>query len=277
MGSNAVDITILGLARDCARTIPNLLGLIDALQASGITTQAIIGENGSRDGTRPLLDAAAARGRLRILDTGFMAEHGRLKRMALGREALAGAARESGIASKVVCVVDLDTPMAVTPDAASLRQAMRRLLADDAIFAAAATSRPSYYDLIAFDDGQASFEHLLDEIHARETNPLRYYSLFRDVIYPAQEALTSERVLYCISAFNGLCLYRSEDYATGSYCTGSRFDLCEHLTFNRSVAAATGKSMIIDPLLRVAMPPEHCRKSFVAFWVQRARKLGQRF
>ena len=75
-----------------------------------------------------------------------------------------------------------------------------------------------------------------------------------------------------MSAFNGLCLYRHEDYSRGSYTAGSDFRVCEHLTFNRSIAAATGRAMVIDPTLAVRTPVEHGRRSLPMFWVQRALK-----
>ncbi len=277
MDGKAVDLAILGLARDCAQTLPNFLRLIAGMKAEGISSLVIVGENGSRDGTRDLLHQAAQRGVLRVMDTSFMAKETRFRRMALGRQALADAWRRTGIASDVVCVLDLDAPMSTAPDLTGLRRAISRLKTDAGIFAVSATSRPTYYDLIAFDDGYICFENLALEIKQRERNPISYYKLFSQTIYPAQAALTTDRELQCISAFNGLALYRSSDYARGSYSSGTQADICEHLAFNRSIASASGKRMIVDPGLRVEMPAEHCRKSFLPFWIQRVRKLARRF
>ncbi|GJE18448.1 glycosyltransferase family 2 protein [Methylobacterium marchantiae] len=276
MKGRPVDLAVLALARDCAKTLPNFLRMIESLEAGGVSTFAIVGENGSRDATRALLVEAASRGLLRIEDTGFMSGLPRLERMARGREALAMRLRRTPVVSPLVCILDLDEPMSAAPDVASLRRVMARLLDDHDRFASAATSRPTYYDLLAFDDGSLSFDRLDEEIHARETNPFRYWSFFQKTIYPAQRQLTSDRTIPCVSAFNGLCLYKGEDFALGSYCDGSDFRLCEHLTFNRSVAAATGRAMAIDPDLVVTMPVEHGSRSFGAFWAQRVQKLALR-
>ena len=276
MDGKAVDLAILGLARDCAQTLPSFLRLVAELEADGISSLVIVGENGSRDGTRALLLQAARRGVLRVEDTGFMAREPRFRRMALGRQALADALRGTGIASEFVCVLDLDAPMRTPPNVASLRRAMSRLNGDPDIFAVAATSRPSYYDLIAFDDGRICFEGLARTIKQSERNPIAYYRLFDQTIYPAQAALTTNRELRCLSAFNGLALYRASDYAQGGYVTETPAEICEHLTFNRAIASASGKSMVVDPGLRVDMPAEHGRKPFLPFWIQRARKLAQR-
>ena len=266
------DVAVLALARDCARTVPAFLQWIDELDAGGVSTFVLVGENGSRDDTRGLLSRAQAAGVLRLEDTGFMRDLPRLRRMAEGRQHMAARLAEARVAPRAVCVLDLDEPMSSPPRVEAFRAALARLLAADDLFAVASTSSPTYYDLLAFDDGQIAFDHLLDDIRAAETDPFTYYRLFADRIYPQQWRLTSPLEIRCVSAFNGLCLYRYGDYARGSYTAGSDFRVCEHLTFNRSIAAATGRAMVIDPTLAVRTPVEHGRRSFPMFWAQRALK-----
>ena len=66
-----IDLLFLCLARDCEATIPEFLAFLDRLEAHGFRCSAIVGENGSRDGTRKLIEAAAHR-RVGLLDTAFM-------------------------------------------------------------------------------------------------------------------------------------------------------------------------------------------------------------
>lgn len=51
------------------------------------------------------------------------------------------------------------------------------------------------------------------------------------------------------SAFGGLCIYRAEDFAQGTY-DGSD---CEHVTFHASIANKTGKRLYLNPSQRTVM------------------------
>jgi hypothetical protein len=239
---------------------------------------AIVGENGSRDGTRALLESAAQTGLVRVEDTSFL-EHvpGRLQRMALGREFLASKVREMDDVVRAVGVVDVDEEFFDTLDPALLVARLRRLDSDEEVFAVAATSRPTYYDLLAFEDGARSFPRLAEQIRQRERRPIAYYRFFRDVVYPAQRSLTTDADIVCTSAFNGLCLYRWETFVAGSYLPPAGGDwICEHVTFHRSLARATGRSMVVDGSLVLPTPPEHGPRSLPGFVAQRLVKLVRR-
>lgn len=274
--ADTCDIVFLALARDCAATIPGMLRGLGALQDSGLRVRLLVGENGSRDKTRGLLvEASASSGLVHVLDTSFMAADGsRLERMARGRQFLADQFQELGWAARAICVADMDEPFLedLSPDLFASRFA--RLEADQGIFAVSASSRPSYYDLLAFEDDTRSFVGLDSRIASLQSNPVRYYSLFRDVIYPEQHRLTSDDDIECTSAFNGLCLYRADAYALGSYLPPEGHSwICEHITFNRSLVAATGHRMVVDGAFVLPMPPEHGRRTLPGFVWQRARKL----
>lgn len=270
------DILFLGLARDCRASVPNLFQLMDRLAAARLKSVALIGENGSRDGTREILQGQAGARDLRIVDTGFMAAiPDRLARMAAGREHLKSIIAQEGIAPRFVCVLDLDEPLLHLPALPAIEAALGRLVVKRDVFAISATSRPWYYDLLAFDDGLVNFIGLETEAARRRGNPVRYYSYFRDKLYPYQAKLTSPHEIECVSAFNGFCLYRFEDYRQGRYLDGSSAGLCEHIVFNRGLAAFTGLKMVVSPDLVVNMPREHGRKSFLGFWAQRLRKLAR--
>lgn len=267
-----MDFAFLALARDCAATIPRFLELLETLRRSGSNVVAFVGENGSRDGTRALLQQAQARGEIIFVPTPFMAqEPQRLRRMALGRERLKYELEASGLASRFVCVLDIDNVIAAPPTVPALLAAAAKL-DRPGIFGVSASSRPHYYDLLAYEDEQRSFATLLDEIAISRSGIVKYYRFFCSRIYPHQQALTSNREITCASTFNGLCLYRADVYRLGSYRkTGPA--ICEHLVFNRRLAALTGGTMLIDPGLVLRTPPDHAQQSFLPFAWRRIRKL----
>ena len=51
------------------------------------------------------------------------------------------------------------------------------------------------------------------------------------------------------SAFGGLCIYRTQDYLAGTYSG----DDCEHVTFHRTIAERTGRTLCINPTQRCVM------------------------
>jgi hypothetical protein len=266
------DFAFLALARDCAGTIPRFLELLETLRHSGSRITAFVGENGSRDGTRALLQRAEARGEITVVPTDFMAgEPDRLRRMALGRERLKSELECSGISPRFVCVLDIDNVIAAPPAVTALLGAAEKL-DRPGIFGVSATSRPHYYDLLAFEDGQRSFVTLLDDLATSRTGIVRYYRFFCSRIYPDQRALTSDHEIRCASTFNGLCLYRADSYRLGSYLQAGPA-LCEHLVFNRRLAALTGETMLIDPDLVLRTPVDHAAQSFLPFAWRRLRKL----
>lgn len=270
--SERPDLAFLALAKDCAGTVPRFLELLETLRRSGLHVVAFVGENGSHDETRALLQRAEARGEIILVPTTFMAgEPERLRRMALGRERLKGELENSGISPRFVCVLDIDNVIATPPTVPALLTAASKL-DRPGIFGVSATSRPHYYDLLAFEDGRRSFVTLLDELAKSRTGIVRYYRFFRSRIYPYQRALTSDREISCASTFNGLCLYRGDSYRLGSYLQAGPA-LCEHLVFNRRLASLTGGTMLIDPGLVLQTPIDHAERSFLPFAWRRLRKL----
>jgi hypothetical protein len=266
------DFAFLALAKDCASTIPRFLELLETLRRDGSSVAAFVGENGSRDGTRALLQRAEARGEVSLVPTPFMAdEPERLRRMALGRQRLKSELEASGIEPRFVCVLDIDNVMARPPSIATLLAAASKL-DRQGVFGVSATSRPHYYDLLAFEDEHRSFDTLLDDLAKSRIGIFKYYRFFRSRIYPHQRALTDDREIECASTFNGLCLYRADDYRLGSYLQAGP-SICEHLVFNRGLAAETGGTMIIDPGLVLRTPMDHAQRSFLPFAWLRLRKL----
>lgn len=272
VGPPRPDFAFLALAKDCAATIPPFLELLQTLRRSGSSVAAFVGENGSRDGTQALLDQAQRRGELILVPTAFMAsEPERLRRMALGRQRLKSELEASGLEPRVVCVLDIDNVIAVPPPIPALLAAAAKL-DRPGVFGVSASSRPHYYDLLAYEDEHRSFTTLLDELAINRSGIVQYYHFFRSRIYPHQRALTSDREISCASTFNGLCLYRAETYRLGSYRQAGPV-ICEHLVFNRRLAALTGGAMLIDPDLVLRTPRDHAEQSFLPFAWRRFRKL----
>jgi hypothetical protein len=267
-----IDLLFLCLARDCEATIPEFLAFLDRLEAHGFRCSAIVGENGSRDGTRKLIEAAAHR-RVGLLDTAFMQKGARrLVRMAMGRQALLESAKERGLGEDYICVADLDNVMAVPPEPAAMRMAIERLRTDHSLFAVGATSRPVFYDLLALRAEGHDYSGLNAEIIAAQSNPLGYFQFHQRRIFKNQRLMTRAEPITCTSSFNGLCLYNAEDFYLGTYRSDAEAEICEHVSLNLSIARATGKRMLIAPELFIRAPADHTPVGFVRFWYDRIRK-----
>lgn len=266
-------ILFLCLARDCAETLPAFFRFLAALGEQGISAAAWIGENGSSDGTGRLIDEAAGLGVERVDTSAMAAASERLERMAIGRQLLLDRLRASTMRPRVVCVADLDSVMAAPPEPERLTAAMAELEQDAGLFAVGASSRPYYYDLLAFRHEEFGF---LRDLHVRiqkaKRNPLTYYHFQATEMYAVQRRVTARVPLRCASSFNGLCLYRGEDYLRGTYRAADEREVCEHVTFNLAVAASTGRQMRVSDGLVLAMPADHAPVGFVRFWRDRVRK-----
>ncbi len=265
-------ILFLALARDCEASLPAFFSYLDTLRSQGFRCTAIIGENGSRDRTRDLIKQAAAQD-VALLDTGFIeVQDRRGVRIAMGRQALLDLAMGDGADQEFICVADLDDIILEPPKPEAVIKAIRRLRTFDHLFAIGATSAPVYYDLISFRAPGHDYSTLRAEIRAAKRRPLSYYQFFRDHIYDKQKLMTRPDAIVCTSSFNGFCIYNASDYWLGTYRAQNEADVCEHLTFNLSIAQATGKRMLVLPELTVSAPTEHTPVGFFGFWRDRIER-----
>ena len=69
-----------------------------------------------------------------------------------------------------------------------------------------------------------------------------------------------------------MCIYKQDAFHQGSYIAGERFEICEHVTFNRGLAAS-GKRIAVLPSLCLAAPEEHTRKTVLTFTYFRLQRL----
>jgi hypothetical protein len=277
-----VAIAFLGLARDCVGSLPIFFRFVDSLDQASISSVVLIGENGSTDGTRELLERRAAEGRLQVVDTGFMAGiPRRLQRMAQGREKVKLALKNSGARPAYVCVVDLDRVMTIPPRVEDFTQAMELLANDERLFAVSADSKPYFYDLLAYEDDELSFAWLPHKSEEVATmRPRRYYGQILKHISAYQRSLTKLGDRLCISSFNGMCIYKASYYSRASYLATGKVDICEHLVLNRSIFRATGRRILITRFLTLRTPAEQMPIGPIAFWVQqiykKLRRMGSR-
>jgi hypothetical protein len=220
-------LLFLCLARDCAQTIGFFFRYMESLEDLGLYCSAIIGENGSSDGTPNLILQQNNRN-VRLLDTSFMGNIGnRLKRLALGRQALLEAASGSGWDEDYVCIVDLDNVMRRPPSLAALQSAMMNLQSDSKIFAIGATSFPVYYDLLSLRAEGYEFLATLDaEIAEAKKHPFKYFQFHREKIYKIQWRMTRPERILCDSSFNGFCIYNSVDFYKGTYRAANETEVC---------------------------------------------------
>lgn len=267
-------LLFLCLARNCAQTLPGFFAFLADLRREGIAASAWIGENGSSDATPQLIERAAPLGVERVDTSAMAASSERLQRMAIGRQLLLDRLRALSAQPPIVCVADLDGVMQVPPAPAALAAALGQLQQDPALFAIGAASQPYYYDLLALR--LEGFEFLHD-LHARiqraKRNPLTYYHFQSTQMYAVERRVTALLPFRCASSFNGLCLYRTEDYLRGTYRADDEAEVCEHVTFNLSVAARTARQMLVSDTLRFAMPADHSPVSFPRFWLDRLSKM----
>src|SRR5262245_15789761 len=142
----------------------------------------------------------------------------RLQRMAEGREALKLALEESGTKPTYVCVADLDGVMIVPPPLKDFIRAIEILEEDERLFAVSADSKPYFYDLLAYQDDELGFEWLPQKSAEVATlRPRRYYDQILKHISAYQRKLTKLGDRFCISSFNGMCIYKRIYYWPASY------------------------------------------------------------
>lgn len=268
----SVRLLFLCLARDCAETIPKFFAWLDELEPHGFQCRAIIGENGSQDRTRELIQAAGG-SRIELLGTEFMSqEPRRLMRMAIGREALLQQSRKHQQHYDFVCVADLDNVMLAPPRPVALRDAAVRLEKDSTLFAIGATSRPVYYDLLALRAEGHDYASLNAEIASAQRKPWSYFRFHQRRIYSNQIAMTRPDPVPCLSSFNGFCMYNAKYYWLGTYLADNASEVAEHVSLNLSINRATGRTMLVSPDLYVATPQEHGPTDLLRFYARRMRK-----
>lgn len=280
--ADPIRLFVLSLCRDCAATLPPFLKMLDALDADPrFQVHAIFGENGSRDGTRTLLEQAAINPRRRWLDTAFMAKvPERLARMAQGREALRRALPPAQ-PGDVVMVADPDLHVSPTLDAGLLSAALDELT-QEGVTGLCSHSHPRYYDILALeiaygDPNPALARHLPQLVSCSQVQKLlgfRAKIVQHSRVLRLQNALGTGAGLRAISAFNGLCVYRRDLYDRVSYIGDAVH--CEHVHLHRALHALTGGRILVSRVLGVIAPDEHLQSLGGVIFSKIARALRSR-
>jgi len=268
-------IVFLALARNCARYLPALFGILEGISSLGMNVVAVIGENGSSDNTAYLLDDERQRHRNIIhIDTSFMENiPSRYKRMAEGREALSRYAATYFSDAKYVCVVDVDNVLSAVPPSKAILLSAQQLYSRTDLFGVSAISAPHYYDLAALRCEGLFDENVLPQIADAKKGILLYYTFMRRKVFEVQKRVTSSHIRLCKSAFNGLCVYKAQDYFSSTYITDDVEDVCEHVVLNLGIHQVTGRRILIDDHMVLSMPREHGPQTLAAFVGRRALKL----
>jgi glycosyltransferase involved in cell wall biosynthesis len=273
-------IVFLALARNCAKYLPAFFTFLEKLSAEGIPVAAVVGENGSTDDTLSLLKSAQAQARnVTCLDTSFIEaipNAQRTRRLGEARAALARYASERFPRARYICVIDVDNVLLKMPSPKTFLASAEKIHARSDIFGVASVSHPYYYDMAALRSNTFFTKNVIPLIAENKRNILRYYSFMQENVYQVQRAFTASDIRLCESAFNGLCIYNPADYYSGSYVDPSMPDVCEHVILNLGIHRSTGRRILVDDSLAVAMPEEHGPQSLPYFVSSRALKLAQR-
>jgi hypothetical protein len=269
-------IVFLSLARNCAKYMPALFELIAGVASQGVNVAAVIGENGSSDGTADFLAAMHIQNpNIVCVNTSFMdGIPSRLRRMAEGRQRLVRYAARHYPRAKYICVIDVDNVLEKTPSAEVLLESASRIYSNKSLFGVAATSDPYYYDISALRCSEFYSQNIYPEIMKAKDNLFGYFKFMKDNLFKLQTDFTNSKFRLCESAFNGLCIYRPIDYYTSSYLGDGQDDVCEHVILNHEIGASTGAKILVDERLVLAMPPEHGPQSLASFVGRRALKIG---
>lgn len=256
-------IIVLSLVRNCKKQVASFLAIEKELQDVGASVDFIFGENSSRDGTREILEQlAASKPNWTIIDTAEMLKYKhRLYRMAVGRELLLNALKAKGSHWDFVVVVDGDDVLRTTPSARVLLEECMRLYTNKELFGISASTDPYYYDLLALRIPGYFELNLMGPISTAKKKVWSYYKFMKDNVFLIQQEITKLHGLKCSSAFNGLCIYRYEDYVLSSYLPTHDIPVCEHVTFNEALFRRSRRWVEISNRLRLQTPEGHGPRS----------------
>ena len=261
-----VEFAVLGLARNCDAGAHSLLAELHSWSTAGIGVVAFVGENGSSDATRETLMRGGRA--VRVVDTSAIAsESDRFRRMAAGRQLVMNAFIDSGIGARYVVVVDLDGPFLQSAGLGAVRTAAS-MLDDPKLIGVSATSKPYYYDLLALDGPNLHYGARLAELLRLKGSVVTRYGAYERDVYREQKRLTRMVPMNCVSAFNGICIYRATDYRRVSYVSVDFVNQCEHITLNRLLHELTGGHVRVSDRLIVQCPREHGPQGFWAFLIR---------
>ena len=263
---NNFDIIFLGLAKNVEKTISAFFKSCENLSVSGLKICAIIGENGSKDKTRNILqNFKSSKFYFIYLKTDFLDTYeNRIIRLTNGREYLKEYIIENKIISKFVSVVDLDSVLSKGIEEISFLETIQILeKRKNELFAISAKSKPYYYDMLPLII-KDYFEYDIYKIQTT-FSLINFYNLRKIYIYNFQKKITQMRDVLTISSHNGLTIYFYTNYITGLYKKDSKEIKSEHINFNLTIHKLTKKYILMTNKLNLITPPEHMPLNLIEF------------
>ena len=251
-----IDIAFLGLAQNCEKHLPKFFSVIKEISQKK-KIEVYIGENGSDDFTFGVIQKNIADNNKNInfIDTTFIEEFDdRIKRLALARQTLKNILIQSNLKPKFVCVVDLDDVLNHNFNSNMIENLI--VLLDekkDQYFGISVNSKPYYYDILNFESDEFPNRYIKK---LQNNKSIKSYNDRRNFIYKVQHLLTKKKFFDCISGFNGLCIYRYEEYIKSDYVENAKDQTPEHLFFNRYLNKTLDKKILVTNNF-FKMPDEH--------------------
>ncbi len=251
-----IDIAFLGLAQNCEKHLPKFFSVIKEISQKK-KIEVFIGENGSDDFTFGVIQKNIADNNKNInfIDTTFIEEFDdRIKRLALARQTLKNILIQSNLKPKFVCVVDLDDVLNHNFNSNMIENLI--VLLDekkDQYFGISVNSKPYYYDILNFESDEFPNRYMKK---LQNNKSIKSYNDRRNFIYKVQHLLTKKKFFDCISGFNGLCIYRYEEYIKSDYVENAKDQTPEHLFFNRYLNKTLDKKILVTNNF-FKMPDEH--------------------
>ncbi len=263
----------VGLARDCAGTLPSVLENLARKAAVFGESAFLFIENDSRDATRAILEAWC-RGRPRAMvlspESPEVRSRQRCIRIAALRNQMAAAVRDRFADFDLLVIADCDEANAmVVTDMTGLARAVDFLMADESRAAVFANTTGTYYDLWALRHPQRCPDDIWE---ATMDHALRYgigdQQAFDAVFAPRLFGLPIDAPpLEVDSAFGGLGIYRLarvlanaavyEGYKikpSAGEARGVGWEQCEHVSFHGGLRAAGGRLFVLPWLVIRDLP-----------------------
>jgi hypothetical protein len=270
-------IAICGTARDAGESLIATLAAIERLQAASTNSHVVIVTNDNSDDTEQVLVTwSGARQNTTIIVCDGLADvyRDRFDRLAAARNLYLAALREQKNDYDLMAVLDMDGPnIALTP-----KQFVQSIAgAPDGWVGLFANQRTAYYDITALRHPSWVSSDVWVEIEtaSRWLNTPLFQGIdvasrgivrrrirrqiVKNYIYRRQYRIDADAPPIRVhSAFGGLGVYRYRN-ALGSQYKGrtpAGRRVCEHVDFNRLVAAHGG-GLYISPILLNIAPPEY--------------------
>jgi hypothetical protein len=249
------EIIFLGLAQNCENYLDNIFKKIDEISYKK-KIKIFIGENGSNDFTFDKIQKKISVNKIyNFIDTTFIEKYqDRIKRLANARQSLIEKIIQLNIKSDYICVVDLDD---VINDQFNLNliNSLCEILKknQDKYFGISLNSKPYYYDILNFESEEFPNTNIKQLQNNKSINSYRNRKKF---IYDVQKKISKKKIFEAISAFNGLCIYKFDEFITSKYLEDKKDQTPEHLYFNRRLNKHFNKKILVTDNY-FNMPKEH--------------------